>query len=134
MRRTRPTLVGAVFLLTAAGLSLAACTSKPVPEPSPVETMTNLEGTWHSPAGTEYLEFRDDGTFVGFDNCNTVEGTWSSTTDGASLQFLGGTEKGCPEGTVWLISAEAAAPAEDGSLELSDGGGEIVGELTRQEP
>lgn len=133
MRRYWTALVGA-SVLAAAGLTLAGCTSGPDPEPTPTETISHLEGTWRSLEGVEFLEFDEDGTFVGFDNCNTVEGAWASTADGVRLQFLGGTEKGCPEGSVWLITAEAAAQAEDGSLELRNGGGEVVGTLTRQEP
>jgi len=98
-----------------------------------METMSNLEGTWRSPAGVEFMELHEDGTFDGFDNCNTAEGKWATTADGVSLEFLGGTEKGCPEGTVWLTTAVAAAPAEDGSLELRDSSGDVVGTLVRQE-
>lgn len=99
-----------------------------------METMSNLEGTWRSPKGAEILELREDGTFDGFDNCNTCEGRWAPTPDGVNLEFLGGTQKGCPEGTVWLITAVAAVPAEAGSLELRNASGDVVGTLIRQAP
>lgn len=129
----RGTRAFSAVMIAAAGVALVACTSDAVPEPTPTQSTVSLEGTWNNPSGTEFLEFRQDGTFVGFDNCNAIEGFWTPTADGARLRFDGGTEKGCPEGTVWLITAEEAVATDDTSLELHDGEGALVGELDRQE-
>lgn len=134
-RRRRALLRTRAFsaaMIAAAGVALVACASDAVPEPTPTQSSVSLEGTWNNPSGTEFLEFRRDGTFVGFDNCNTSDGFWTPTANGARLRFDGGTEKGCPEGTVWLITAEEAVATGDASLELRDGSGTLVGELDRQ--
>lgn len=122
-----------VVMLVAAGSALTACSPEPTPTPTATVTMNSFVGTWRSATtGGEFLEIREGGSFVGFDNCNTVEGSWSPADDGASLEFLGGTQKGCPDGTVWLTRAELATLADSNTLELSTSEGEVVGNLTRQ--
>ncbi|MGX1932775.1 META domain-containing protein [Microbacterium resistens] len=94
--------------------------------------MSNFVGMWRGSSG-EFVDISQDGTFVGFDNCNTVAGTWSLTEHSLEMKFLGGTQKECPDVTVWLTHAETGNLEADDSLKLSNRGGQQLGVLTRQD-
>ncbi|MGY1550723.1 hypothetical protein ACW5CM_02935 [Microbacterium sp. A588] len=122
----RKILIGAV--LVAAAL-LSGCTSTPEPEPSTPPSV-DLTGKWQDSDTSVFLELNEDETFLAFDGCNTLQGSWWMDGSRVILRFDGGTERGCEDiPDVWLSLAETA-DHDDDVLTFSDADGDQIGTLS----
>lgn len=75
------------------------------------------------------MAFDEDGSFAGFDGCNTISGSFRTSSVGFDLDVTGSTERGCSK-QVWL--GEASHARFDGDvLVVTDAAGDALGMLER---
>ena len=103
-----------------ASLGLAACGS----------SSSSVVGTWGDPdaAGTPSLTFDADGRYAGTDGCNRVGGSWSAKGETIDLGDMFSTMMYCEGVDTWLTGA-ASARLADGSLDILDAEGNVLGTL-----
>ncbi|WP_084606020.1 META domain-containing protein [Agreia bicolorata] len=122
-------IVGAVF----GALMFSGCTPDAVPDGTPSAAPISFTGQWKTSddTGETRIAFDENGDFVGFDGCNTWNGSFSVSDANATLSFTSATEVACSK-DVWLEKVTMAHIDGD-SLVLTDSAGTQLGKLYKSE-
>lgn len=121
-----------VGLLLAWVVILTACASPTTSGDS--DDPADFEGVWGDSAASNapYLEFAADGTVVGSDGCNSLNGTYDLDGDTAHIELGMSTLKGCVGVDTWLRDVATVQPDGD-VLSVYDHEGETIGTLHRED-
>ena len=129
LRRARVT---AAILLGV--MVLSACTPGSSPGATNDAAPSPFVGEWAESAATgdTTITFDETGEFVGFDGCNTQNGSFVASGSGITLSITSATEVACSE-DVWLEKVTSAHLDGD-SLVMTDSSGAQLGRLLKTEP
>lgn len=112
--------------LLGAGLALAttACSSG--------SGTSAFVGTWGEEGeGLPSLTLTEDKTLTGTDGCNRLVGSFSVDGETIGFEQVASTKMACSDVDTWLSSL-ATGRVVDGSLEVSDASGAVIGSLAKQ--
>jgi heat shock protein HslJ len=130
-RVTLAVLAMAAILLVAACSGGSSLTGKTWQLTAITEQVPAFQGVVPADEQANYtIEFKTDGTFTSKADCNTVNGTYTTTSDGGLTIVLGpSTLVACPEGSMapqfvsGLGNAQSYAIADNAlTITLTDGG------------
>ncbi|MBF4635845.1 META domain-containing protein [Agreia pratensis] len=133
LRRARVT--AAIFAGGVLGaIVLTACTPGVSPGGTNGAAPSSFVGEWTESAATgdTTITFDETGGFVGFDGCNTQNGSFVASGPGITLSITSATEVACSE-DVWLEKVTSAHLDGD-SLVMTDSSGAQLGRLLKTEP
>lgn len=90
-----------------------------------------LVGIWRSDEkGDPFLEFREEGRFVGSDGCNGLGGDYTVSGEAVKIERGGSTLKACPGVDDWLRSV-ASVTFEGDTMTVFDKNDDEIGQLHR---